>query len=359
MTLPHVELGNTASDVGQGINSFASGLLSQRARQQQLALQEALAASKQAMDQATTQHIQAQTEQQLPAQVAQTQAQTADLNAQAAGRGSENLPADDNDEAILRQVDPDAPPGIYKGMTKAQAAEHTKVIADYNATKQRMAAINNRFYGRGQITTDVNGNSVLVNPNQPGGGTPIPLGTNPGTGVPLGKPTTSTDRNMAGAGQAALSAHQDLMNYEQNPHIRNEIAKAIALPNIGRIVPFAPGEGLSRMLQSFRLAGVSPEAQAYLKRMFDFAGIIGPKRYGLRGMQSEVTLQQLWTDFGLGQFDLSDQGVQAAERNRENSIRQMQEAAGPNAWSQSQNVFPQTQSPLGTTQVSPYGYQKR
>lgn len=46
MTLPHVDLGNAYQDTGSGINSFIKGLLDQRQRQAQLAMQDALAKAK-------------------------------------------------------------------------------------------------------------------------------------------------------------------------------------------------------------------------------------------------------------------------------------------------------------------------
>lgn len=351
MTLPNVGLGNIATDIGQGANTFAAGLLAQRQRQQQLALQEALAKSKSAVDQSTAQHLDAQTQQLIPAQAAEAQAQTGNVNAQAYGREQDNSPADDNDENILRQIDPTAPKGILQGHTKAQAQEYIKTLANYNAMKTRMQSVEGRFENRGQVVYSADGTGYVVRPNQPGGGGPEEIGGN------IGKPLAMNERNMAGAAQAALSAHRDLINWERNhPQALDEIARAISLPNFGHMVP-GLGSGISRVLQSFRLAGASPDAQAYLKRMFDFAGIVGPKRYGLRGMQSEVTLQQLWTDFGAGQFGLTPQGIEAAERNRENAILQEEESAGPRAMDQARGVFPQDQAPLGnsvpTTQPKP------
>lgn len=46
MTAPHVEFGNTASDLGQGATSFVKGLLEERRRKEQLALQAALVSAK-------------------------------------------------------------------------------------------------------------------------------------------------------------------------------------------------------------------------------------------------------------------------------------------------------------------------
>lgn len=46
MTLPHVDLGNTYSDVGQGTSTLLKGLLDERARREQLALQEAMVKAK-------------------------------------------------------------------------------------------------------------------------------------------------------------------------------------------------------------------------------------------------------------------------------------------------------------------------
>jgi hypothetical protein len=352
MTLPHVDLGNSFQDVGQGANTFAAGLMAQRQRQQQLALQEALAKSQSA-------HLDAETNTQIPAQAAEADArttylgsQTQDAAAQAAQREAANMPADDDDESRLREVDPSAPHGIYRGYTKAMANEHTKTIAGYMAAKQRIAGINDRFYDRGQLAYDPTGAGVLIHPNQPAGGTPQPVGGG------VGKPLSPNERVFAGAGQAAQSAHHDLTQFEQtHPEALNEIAKAISLPNFGHVVP-GMGANISRVLQSFRLQGASPEAQAYLKRMFDFAGVVGPKRYGLRGMQNEVTLQQLWTDFGAGQFGLTREGIAAAQKNRANAVNQLEESAGPRAWDQSQNVFPQGQDAPVTTPVNKYGYKR-
>lgn len=363
MTLPHVDLGNSYQDVGQGANTFASGLMAQRQRSQQLALQEALAKSKMAMDDATTQHIGAQTDQLIPAQAGQANAQTGDINAQAAQRESENLPADDGDEERLRQVEPNAHPGVFRGMTKAQAAEYTKVLANANAMKLRLGMTQNRFEDRGQVAYNPDGTAVIIRPNQPNGGGAEPIGSYSGQGQDrtfnpdnVGKPLTPNERVFAGTGQAAQSAHHDLTQFEsENPQALNEIAKAISLPNFGHLIP-GMGSNVSRVLQAFRLQGASPQAQAYLKRMFDFAGVVGPKRYGLRGMQNEVTLQQLWTDFGAGQFGLTREGIAAAQKNRENAVNQLQESAGPRAWDQSQSIFPQG-APV-TTPANKYGYKR-
>lgn len=355
MTMPHVDLGNSLQDTGQGINSFAAGLMATRQRQQQIALQEALAKSQSA-------HLDAETNTQIPAQAAEAGArtqylgsQTEDAAAQAATRQAGNAPADDDDEMRLREVDPAAPHGIYRGYTKAMANEHTKTISNYMAAKQRIAGINERFYDRGALSTDQTGNVVVVHPNQYGPGANNPAAAPvPGAGKPLG----TAERVFAGSGQAALSAHKDLVQYEQtHPQALDEIAKAISLPNIGHLIP-GMGSNVSRVLQAFRLQGMSPEAQAYLKRMFDFAGIVGPKRYGLRGMQNEVTLQQLWTDFGAGQFGLTREGIMAAEKNRENAVNQLEESAGPRAWGQSQGVFPQDQSSSNGPVANKYGYQR-
>lgn len=368
MTSPHVDLGNSLQDVGQGANTFAAGLLAQRQRQQQIAIQQALADSKNAVDQATIAHTNAETNQTIPAQAGQMTAQTGDINAQAAARQAETTPADDQDEAQLRIIDPTAPRGIFQGHNKAQAANYVKVLGEYLATKNRINMSLSEYQNRGVPTTDVNGNTGIIRPNQPNGGGFEPIPANPGspgapnsTGVPIGKPLSGADRKAAGAGQAALSAKNDMQHImRNNPEVAAEIAKALTLPNIGRL-SFIPGtgDGVQQILDSFRFAGVSPQAQVFLKRMFDFTGIVGPTRYGLRGMQNPRTLMQLWSDFGLGQFGLTHEGIQAAMRNQDNAVNQLQEMSGPNAWSQAQGVFPQTQSTIGAVTTSPYGYQKR
>src|SRR5687768_16284397 len=43
MTFPHIELGNTEKDIGSEASSFIKGLMDERARREQVALQKALA----------------------------------------------------------------------------------------------------------------------------------------------------------------------------------------------------------------------------------------------------------------------------------------------------------------------------
>lgn len=351
MTSPHVDLGNTETDIGQGANTFASGLLAQRNRQQQIALQQALATSRSALEGAQTGEANARTD--------YIGTQNRDAAAQAVEREADGLPADEGDESRLREVDPSAPHGIYQGYNKGQAKAHMKIIADYMASKQRISAINSRFEDRGVLSTDSNGNVIIVHPNQGGQPNSNNVPGNPQAVPGAAKPLNVAERTLSGKGLAAKSAHDDLQSIEDNhPEVAQEVAKAIALPNLGRLT-FIPGtgEGISQALQSFRLAGASPQAQVYLKRMFDFVGVVGPSRYGIRGMQNERTLQQLWTDFGLGQFGLSHQGVLAAQKNRLNGVNQLQESAGPRAWDQGQSVFGDNQPlPTNPPPASKYGY---
>jgi len=144
MPSPHVELGNSLLDAGQGANTFASGLVSQNSRMQQLAMQKALA-------DANVAHLGAETNVGIPAQAAEAtartgeyNAQTTDINAQETQRQAGNAPADQGDEDRLRAIMPEAHPGIMRGLTKAQAAAYIDV-----AGKARMAGLRINLQGAG------------------------------------------------------------------------------------------------------------------------------------------------------------------------------------------------------------------
>lgn len=114
--LPSVQLGNTATDIGSGANTFVQGLIGQRVRQQQIAMQQAMAQSRAGLE----------------------QAQTADVTAQAAGRTQEALPADDTDESLFSHYAGTMPPGFFRGKTKGQAQELTKAAMMAHAVGLRM-----------------------------------------------------------------------------------------------------------------------------------------------------------------------------------------------------------------------------
>lgn len=119
MTAPHVELGNTASDISSGANSFAAGLLAQRQRQQQIALQEALGT-------AQASHLNAQTNQLIPAQVEQAKAQTGDIEQQEQLREHLNQPADESDLNWVRHYWPKMTMNHMQGMTKSDVHDLVK-----------------------------------------------------------------------------------------------------------------------------------------------------------------------------------------------------------------------------------------
>lgn len=136
-SLPGVQLGNTASDIGSGINTFVQGLVGQRLRQQQIAMQQAMQSSQQALQ----------------------GAQTADVTQQAQERAHMNLPADDNDEALLRQYLPNAPRGILQGKTKAEADEIIKFAQTAHLMGMRLgmtgsSQIINRYNAQNKVHND-------------------------------------------------------------------------------------------------------------------------------------------------------------------------------------------------------------
>lgn len=114
--LPNVQLGNTASDIGSGANSFVQGLVGQRVRQQQIALQTAMQQSRSQLE----------------------GAQTQDVLAQTAQRQQGDLPADANDEALFEKYAGHMPSGFFAGKTKANAQELTKAAMLAHAAGLRM-----------------------------------------------------------------------------------------------------------------------------------------------------------------------------------------------------------------------------
>src|SRR5438445_11704098 len=100
--LPNVQLGNTASDIGSGVNTFVQGLVGQRLRQQQIAMQQALAG-------ANVEHLGAETN--------QAQAQTEDINQQEALRAHLNEPAGSGELSMLQRYWPHVTPDQLQGLT--------------------------------------------------------------------------------------------------------------------------------------------------------------------------------------------------------------------------------------------------
>lgn len=98
-SLPKVQLGNTASDISSGVDTFVQGLVGQRTRQQQLAMQKAIADSRSALE----------------------QAQTGDVTQQLIQRQHENEPAGPDQYQQLKQYWPSAPPDVFSHSSRAEA----------------------------------------------------------------------------------------------------------------------------------------------------------------------------------------------------------------------------------------------
>jgi hypothetical protein len=97
--LPNIQLGNTASDIGSGANTFVQGLIGQRQRQAQLAMQQAIAAGRTQLEGAQTQDVQQQMQQ----------------------RQHENEPSGPDQILQLKHFWPEAPAGIMTGMSREEA----------------------------------------------------------------------------------------------------------------------------------------------------------------------------------------------------------------------------------------------
>lgn len=191
--------------------------------------------------------------------------------------------------------------------------------------------------------------SVSWIPKAPPGSPGAPGQQPPGNGIrgaPVTAKITPKQRESAGNGVAAQSADQDLRQIENtNRPALGEVARWIATPSIGRLVP-GIGVGIQDILRQARSAGLSDPAQTYLKRMFDFASLAGPARYGRR-FGSEIALQQIWSDFGAGQLGVGAGGIGATQKNRENAVRAIRTAAGESAWKEAQGVPTDRAAPSG------------
>src|SRR5258708_3097272 len=98
-SLPGVQLGNTASDIGSGVNSFIQGMVGQKQREQQLAMQKAIADTRGALE----------------------TAQTGDVQQQLATRQHENEPAGQDELLQLRQYWQSAPDNVFGQSSRGEA----------------------------------------------------------------------------------------------------------------------------------------------------------------------------------------------------------------------------------------------
>lgn len=152
----------------------------------------------------------------------------------------------------------------------------------------------------------------------------------------------------AGAALAAMSADADMRAIENSPNgarTMNEVASFIALPAVGRFVPGSPGVAFEELTRNARWGGLSQDAKRYLKRMYDFTSLAGPVRYG-RQFRNNVLLNQIWADFGAGQYGAGGADINATQRNRTNAIGQFQAEAGPAALTQAGQYFQPSSSTL-------------
>lgn len=109
--LPNVQLGNTASDIGSGTNTFIQGLIGQRQREGTLAIQKALAG-------ANVQHLGAET--------GQAQAQTGDIQQQEALRAHLNEPAGPGELMMLQRTWPHITSEQLQGLTRGDVHDLVK-----------------------------------------------------------------------------------------------------------------------------------------------------------------------------------------------------------------------------------------
>lgn len=174
-------------------------------------------------------------------------------------------------------------------------------------------------------------------------------------GAPVQPKISEKQRADAGDAIAMQSAHADLSQMENtNTGAVGEVARWVATPSIGRLIPGSVGAGVVDILRQARSAGLSDPAQAYLKRMFDFSSLAGPARYGRR-FGSEIALQQIWNDFGAAQLGVGQEGIRATQKNRANAVRSRRTAAGESAWNEAQRVPMEEggESPMPPPRINP------
>ena len=119
--LPNVQLGSTASDIGSGVNTFVQGMIGQRMRESQLALQKAMAESRQNLE----------------------AAQTQDIQQQEIERQHENEPAGPAEHLMLQQSFPHVPVNMWatSGISRRDAHD----LAKTGMLMQRMGMTMTRF----------------------------------------------------------------------------------------------------------------------------------------------------------------------------------------------------------------------
>jgi|ERR1043166_2950908 hypothetical protein len=135
--LPHVALGNVATDIGSAGTNLIQGLVQQRLRQQQIAMQQALQNAQISHLNAQTGLTTAQTGA-VPSEEALRGAQTGDINQQTQQREYENQPTDESDFARLKAVAPDATPDMVHGMRKADFEQYLFREMQNRASEHRM-----------------------------------------------------------------------------------------------------------------------------------------------------------------------------------------------------------------------------
>lgn len=118
---PHIELGNVASDIGSGANSFVSGLMAQRQRQQQIAMQQGMAAARAQLETAQAGEAGARSD--------QAEAAAQDAREQAVTRGHGNEPiGNDQIFRLGKLLGPQATPDKFTGMTRDDGEQLEKMI---------------------------------------------------------------------------------------------------------------------------------------------------------------------------------------------------------------------------------------
>lgn len=326
-------LGNVATDISGAASNFAKGLIDERQRRQQLAMQQAMQAATMKHLGAESDYLTAETTR-IPSEIQQNLAQAKDVGAKGDISLHDNQLAGPDELLRMRNIHgyEHIPDNYFQGATRGEAEAHiTRAMQE--AGMLQSASI------RAEVTQnkpmqgyDAQGNKVLI---YPGPSPDIPPRVVP-VGGGVGQPASSADKHRAAMGEAALQSDKDLTAIENDPNsfaVMQEVARALQGPALARLLPFV-GHDVEEALAQLRTLGLSPMAATYVKRLYDHASLVAPDRYG-RQFRNPAILHQAWADFGAGQLVASPEAMKAiiaaTQRNRRQGVQALLGAAGPRA----------------------------
>lgn len=340
-SLPHLQLGNVATDLSGAASNFAQGLIDERKRRQQLAMQQALSQANIAHLGAETDYLQAQ-KSRIPSEIQQNLTQGRNVGAEADTRTHENESAGQDQLLRLRNIHgyEKVPDNYFQGASRKDADDYINRAMQEAGMMEAAGMRITASQDKPMRAYDAQGNLVLVYPNPTAPDQPRVVQVPGGAG----QAASDAAKHRASMGIAARMSDSDLTTIENGPNgwaTMQEVARALQGPALARLLPFV-GHDVEEAISQLRTLGLSPEATAYVKRLYDHASLVAPDRYG-RQFRNPAILHQAWMDFGAGQITTSERqfraNLAATQRNRRNGVEALIGAAGPRATSVVQPAF--------------------